>query len=204
MAWLNSQERPAGNRRSANLCASLTVTPVPATQRARMRATLVSTGATSSSNAKAWTARAVYGPTPASARQGSLVLGELTSVLLRDRHGRPVQVECAAVVTQSRPEAHDVARPGSGAVPRRGECREKRLVVPDDTVNLCLLEHHFTDQDAPRITRGPPWQVTSMCGSPFEHSALEPPDPCGREGLSPRRCRRTDGGASARAPSSTP
>ena len=51
--------------------------------------------------------------------QGPLVGGDGTSVLVLDRHGRPVQIERPAVVAQTRPEPHHVARPGPGTVRRR-------------------------------------------------------------------------------------
>jgi len=125
-------------------------------------------------------------------------------VLFRDGDGRPVQIERPPVVPQPGPQTHDIARSGSGTVADRGKGLEECLVGGDDPIHLRLLQHDLADENAPWITGGAPREITPVCGTPLEQSALEPPDSGRRRRLSPRRRRRRGGGAPERALSSTP
>ena len=206
MAWLNSQDSPAGTSRSPSAVACRNDNGVPETARARTRTALVSTAATSSPKAKVRTARAVYGPTPGKARSAAIVVWHDSLVGRHDGHGRPVQVQRAPVVPQPRPQADHRCRSGRRAGRRCGEGRQEALVVRHHAVHLGLLQHDLGDEDRPGVPRAPPGQVALVLNPPFQQAAPEAPDPIGRErrGLSPRRRRRRVAGAPARPRSSTP
>ena len=148
-----------------------------------MRPTLVSTTATSCSKAKASTARAVYGPTPGSARSAVEVVGEHPAVTFDDRRGAAVQAHRPTVVAQPGPLLDHRADTGGRGGLHGGEPLQEPVPARDDPVDLRLLEHDLADQHGPRIPGVPPGQVPRHRRPPGQH--VRGPPLGARTGLDP-------------------
>jgi len=83
----------------------------------------------------------------------------LPPMLCGDHHGSPVEITSPPVVPQPLPGPQHITQWGLGTTGRSRERTDEPLVGGNDPGQLGLLGHHLANEDGPRITGGPPWEL---------------------------------------------
>ena len=84
-----------------------------------------------------------------------------------------MQVAGACVVAKAFPRLGDATRMGARDIGKGGELTEEFTVLGDHSRDLRLLEHQLRHEDAIRIARFSPGQVTSVLPIPCAQPASE-------------------------------
>ena len=90
-----------------------------------------------------------------------------------DLAGEPVEVARAGVIPESLPRLAHPRRRRVGHCPQRRECSQELRVFRHDARDLRLLEHQLRDENAIRIARSSPRQVTRAPPIPRAKPAAE-------------------------------
>jgi hypothetical protein len=84
-----------------------------------------------------------------------------------------MEVSSSSVVAQTFPTLEDLSKGGLGQLPDVWETPDPTVVISDDGLDLCLLEHDFRDPNLVRIPRFSPGERAFIFMKPKEEKGLD-------------------------------
>jgi len=84
-----------------------------------------------------------------------------------------VQIAASTWISETAPQREQLPKRGIGAIARRRIGLDEGEELGHDSIDLCLLRHHLTDEDVPAIARRSPRQITKLRQTPREQGVDE-------------------------------